>query len=149
MISLVPFSVFKVRSYLLPMRQQKKQWGQLAHIQIRLPFSPLVSPLPVHPQVHLIAYFSRCFQCYQHEHLYSYKPNKWKDGPVWFEKKDFIISFYYFYYLASYCTCWVVFQTEATTYTFKTYENARNLPKQCWRVLKNHDTIRNSLGSVG
>ena len=65
MVCIVLFRVFKVRSYLLPMGQQKKQEGQPTDILqiILLPFSPLVSPLPVHPQVHLIALFSRCFQC--------------------------------------------------------------------------------------
>ena len=59
------FRVFKVRSYLLPMGQQKKQGGQPTDILqiILLPFSPIVSPLPVHPQVHLITHFLRCFQC--------------------------------------------------------------------------------------
>ena len=63
MLCIVPFRVFKVRNYLLPMGQQKKQGGHSTDILqiILLPFSPLVSTLPVHPQVHLI--FSRCFQC--------------------------------------------------------------------------------------
>ena len=65
MICIVLFRVFKVRSYLLPIGTTEETRGPTDRYttDILLPFSPIVSPLPVHPQVHLIAHFSRCFQC--------------------------------------------------------------------------------------